>query len=146
MLDRRGRGEGKPETFDFLGFTHICERTRKGNRFTVRRKMVTKRLRAKLQAVKEHVRRHLHHDGALAHWLRSVVQGFMNFHAIPGNLHSVLSFRKHVIRYWYHALRRRGDRHRITWPRFGPSANRWLSGARVMHPYPSRRFAAIHPR
>ena len=144
--DRRGRGAGKPETFDFLGFTHICGRTRKGNRFTVRRKTVTKRLRAKLKAVKEHVRRHMHHVGALAHWLRSVVQGYMNYHAVPGNLDSVLSFRTQVIRYWYHALRRRGDRRRITWPRFGPFANRWLPRARVLHPYPSLRFTAIHPR
>jgi hypothetical protein len=145
-LDRRGRGEGKPETFAFLGFTHICGRTRNGNRFTVKRKTVTKRLRAKIQAVNAHVRRHLHHGGALAHWLRGVVQGYMNYHAVPGNLDSVLSFRTQVIRYWFHALRRRGDRHRIPWPRFGPFANRWLPRARVVHPYPSQRFAAIHPR
>jgi len=145
-LDRQRRGEGKPETFDFLGFTHICGRTRKGNRFTVKRKTVTKRLRAKLRAIKEHVQRHRHDREALAHWLRRVVQGYMNYHAVPGNLDSVLSFRTQVIRSWFRALRRRGDRHRITWSRFGAFANRWLPRARVLHPYPSQRFGAIHPR
>jgi group II intron reverse transcriptase/maturase len=146
-LDRRRRGEGKPETFDFLGFTHICGRTRKGHRFTVRRQTVAKRLRAKLQAVTEHLRRHMHASrGTLADWLRSVVQGYMNYHAVPGNLDRIASFRTQVIRNWFHALRRRGDRHRIIWDRFGPFANRWLPRARVLHPYPSVRFDANHPR
>ncbi len=146
-LHRQRRGEGKPETFDFLGFTHICGRTRKGNRFTVRRQTIAKRLRAKLQAVKEHLRRHMHDcRGALADWLRSVVQGYMNYHAVPGNLDRITCFRTQIIRHWYHALRRRGDRHRITWDRFGPFANRWLPRARVLHPYPSVRFDANHPR
>ena len=145
--DRRRRGEGKPETFDFLGFTHICSRTRKGNRFTVKRKTIAKRLRAKLRAVKDGLRRRMHARlGDTAEWLRSVVQGYMNYHAIPGNLDSVLSFRTLVARLWFSALRRRGDRRPITWDRFGPFVNRWLPRARILHSYPNVRFNAIHPR
>jgi group II intron reverse transcriptase/maturase len=144
---RRRLGQGKPETFDFLGFTHICSKTRDGKRFTVRRKTITKRLRATLQAVKLRLRRQMHAGvGVVAQWLRSVVQGYMNYHAVHGNIASITSFRTQVIRQWFHALRRRGDRRRIPWERFGPFANRWLPRARISHPHPCLRFYAIHPR
>jgi group II intron reverse transcriptase/maturase len=144
---RRRLGQGKPETFDFLGFTHICSKTRDGKRFTVRRKTIAKRFRAKLQAVRQHLRRQMHAGpGAVARWLRSVVQGYLNYHAVPGNIESVLCFRTQVIRYWYRTLRRRGDRRRITWDRFGKFANHWLPRARILHPHPCLRFYAIHPR
>jgi RNA-directed DNA polymerase len=145
--NRSGRGEGKPETFDFLGFTHICGRTWKRNRFTVKRKSIAKRVRAKLHAVAEYLRRGMHAGIAtLAQWLRSVLQGWMAYHAIPGNIDSVLRFRSEIIRIWLCTLRRRGNRRRITWARFGPFANRWLPRARVLHPYPGERFYATHPR
>jgi group II intron reverse transcriptase/maturase len=145
--NRRRRGEGRPESFAFLGFTHICSRTRKGNRFTVKRKTIAKRLRAKLQVLKAQLRLRMHAKlGDTAHWLRSVVHGYMNYHAVPGNFASVKSFRTHVMRLWFRTLRRRGDRHRITWDRFGPFANRWLPRARIVHPYPDTRFYAINPR
>jgi len=145
--DRSRRGEGKPETFDFLGFTHICSRTRKRRGFTVKRKTIAKRLRAKLQSVKTHLRRRMHAGiGSLGQWLQAVVRGYMAYHAIPGNLDSVLRFRTQVIRLWLRTLRRRGDRRRITWARFGLFANRWLPRAHILHPYPSKRFYAIHPR
>jgi hypothetical protein len=144
---RRRLGQGKPETFDFLGFTHICSKTRDGKRFTVRRKTIAKRFRAKLQAVRQHLRRQMHAGpGAVARWLRSVVQGYMNYHAVPGNIESVLSFRTQVIRYWYRTLRRPGDRRRIIWDRFGRFANHWLPRTRILHPHPCLCFNAIHPR
>ena len=145
--DRRRRGKGKPKTFDFLGFTHICSRTWKGNRFTIKRKTIAKRLRAKLQSLKVHLHRRMHAQvRATGMWLRSVVQGTMNYHAVPGNFASVNSFRTQVIRLWFRTLRRRGDRHRITWARFGQFANRWLPRVRILQPYPNVRFRVMHPR
>jgi len=144
---RRRLGQGKPETFDFLGFTHICGKTRKGNRFTIRRRTTAKRLRAKLHDIHGQIRCRLHAGiGSVGGWLRAVVQGYMNYHAIPANLDSVKTFRTQVIRYWYRALRRRGDRHRITWARFGGIANLVLPRVRVLHPYPNQRFYVKHPR
>ena len=144
---RRRLGMGKPETFDFLGFTHICSRTRDGKRFAVRRKTIAKRFRAKLKVVKQQLRNQMHDRVAdVARWLRQVVQGYMNYHAVPGNIESVLSFRTQVIRYWYHTLRCRSDRRHLTWDRFGPFANRWLPRARILHLHPCLRFYAIHPR
>jgi RNA-directed DNA polymerase len=146
-VKRRRLGQGKPETFDFLGFTHICSQTRKGKRFTVKRQTVAKRLRAKLHDIKEGLRRQMHAGiGAIGVWIRSAVIGYMNYHAVPGNFRAIYSFRSQVIRHWYRALRRRGNRRRLTWKRFSPFANRWLPRARILHPYPNQRFYAIHPR
>jgi group II intron reverse transcriptase/maturase len=145
--DRRERGEGKPETFDFLGFTHMCSRTRKNKRFTVKRKTIAKRLRAKLQEIKAALHRRMHaRFGNTAVWLRSVVQGHMNFYAVPGNIECVIRFRSECIRLWLCTLRRRGDRRRLTWARFGPFANSWLPRAHIVHPYPHERFYVFHPR
>jgi RNA-directed DNA polymerase len=144
---RRRLGKGKPETFDFLGFTHICGRTRNGKRFALRRQTVTKRLRSKLHAVHDAIRRRFHESlGSRGTWLRSVVQGYMNYHAVPGNFASVKTFPTEVVRHWFCALRRRVDRHRNTWARFGPIADICIPRARILHPYPDRRFYAIHPR
>jgi group II intron reverse transcriptase/maturase len=146
-LNRRGRGDGKPETFDFLGFTHICGRTRDGKRFTVRRKTMAKRLRSKLRDVKVELRRRLHAGiAAVGGWLGSLVRGYMIYHAVPGNVDSVLTFRNEVVRLWFRSLRRRGNRRRITWARFEPLADRWIPRARILHPFPPDRFYAIHPR
>jgi len=145
--NRRGRGAGKPETFDFLGFTHICGRTRKTGRFTVKRKTVRKRLRAKLRTVRAHLRRRMHDRVArVAEWLAAVVAGYFRYHAIPGNFATLQTFRRELIRSWYRLLRRRSDRRRLCWTRFGPFADRWLPRARILHPYPWKRFHAIHPR
>jgi len=144
--NRERRGEGKPETFDFLGFTHICGKTRKGS-FTVKRQTIGKRMRAKLQEIKQQLRRRMH-DPVLqtGKWLRSVVQGYFNYHAVPGNLDSLGAFRERVTRLWRRSLRRRGQRHPITWGRLHRLAERWLPRPRVLHPYPAVRYAATHPR
>ncbi len=145
--NRKRRGQGKPETFDFLGLTHICGRKWANGKFTVKRKTVGKRLAAKLREVRATLMRRRHEPVALqAQWLASVVRGYLNYHAIPGNIASVTAFRTQSIRHWLFALRRRSHKHRLPWTRFGPLADKWIPGARIMHPYPNERFYANHPR
>jgi RNA-directed DNA polymerase len=140
--DRAARGEGKPETFNFLGFTHICGKTRTG-RFWLRRVTISKRVRAKLSEVKDQLKRRRHqpipHQGR---WLAAVVQGHLAYYAVPGNTDAVEEFRTQVTRHWFKALRRRGQKKRINWVRMGRIATRWLPRARVMHPFPAVRLAA----
>ena len=144
---RKQRGEGKPEVFDFLGFTHICGKTRKTGRFIVKRKTIPKRLSAKLGELKGELRRRWHQAVAeVGAWLRSVVQGNFNYHAVPGNMDSLNSFRAQVIWRWYRALRRRSQRDRMTWERFWPLVDRWIPSAKILHPHPSLRFDARYPR
>lgn len=144
--NRRERGEGKPETFDFLGFTHISGKTRKG-RFTIHRRTVKKRMRAKLQAIKTELRKRKHHTiSETGRWLRAVVQGYLNYHAIPGNSQTLEAFCTQVRRLWLAELRRRGQKHRMPWSRYAKIANRWIPRPRVIHPYPSVRFYAKHSR
>ena len=113
---RKQRGEGKPEVFDFLGFTHMCGKTRKTGRFIVKRKTIQKRLSAKLSEVKRELRRRWQVPVVeVGAWLRSVVQGYFNYHAVPGNMDSLNSFRAQLIWRWYRALRRRSQRSRMTW-------------------------------
>jgi RNA-directed DNA polymerase len=145
--NREQRGEGKPEAFNFLGFTHICGVTWKTGRFTVKRKTIQKRLSAKLKEVREALRRRWHRPVAeVGKWLRSVVQGYLNYHAVPGNMGSLKSFRTQVIWHWYRALRRRSQKRRMTWERFGPLVARWIPAVRILHPYPDLRFGARYPR
>jgi RNA-directed DNA polymerase len=144
--DRKQRGEGKPEMFDFLGFTHISGKDRNGN-FALKRKTVSKRLRGKLEEVKQQLRQRMHEPVALTgKWLRSIVQGYFNYHAVPGNTDSLRIFRYRVTRLWRQVLRRRGQKHHLNWARMARLADRWLPQPRVLHPYPRVRFDAIHPR
>ena len=143
---RARRGLGKPETFGFLGFTHICARTGKG-RFRVRRITISERLRAKLAEVKAQLRRRMHQPvPEQGRWLASVVQGHVRYYGVPGNTKATRAFRQQVIRHWRTTLRRRSQKSRITWERMNRLARRWLPPVRVMHPYPDVRFAATHPR
>ncbi len=145
--NRRKRGESKPETFTFLGFTHICGRKRWSGGFIVKRKTAAKRLRAKLGEVKEALMRRRHEPiPQLGAWLRSVVQGYFNYHGVPGNTDSMESFRTATVRNWLTALRRRSQRHRMAWERFDQLVDRWIPKAQVLHPYPNVRFYARHPR
>jgi group II intron reverse transcriptase/maturase len=144
--DRKQRGEGKPETFDFLGFTHISGKNRRGF-FTVKRRTVAKRLRAKLQEIKQQLPRRRHHPVAqTGKWLRSVVQGYFNYHAVPGNLDSLGTFRERLKRLWRRQLLHRSQRHHRRPSRLARLADRWLPQPRVLHPWPTQRFAASHPR
>jgi group II intron reverse transcriptase/maturase len=143
--NRKQRGEGKPETFDFLGFTHLSGKNRRGY-FTVKRRTIRKRLRAKLQAIKQQLQRRRHDPVAqTGEWLRSVVPGYFNYHAVPGNLPSLGTFRERLIRLWRTQLRQRSQRYRLTWDRLRQLADRWLPQPRVLHPWPTQRFAATHP-
>jgi len=145
--DRQQRGQGKPETFDFLGFTHCCGRKRQSGGFHVKRRTVSKRLRAKLQAVRAALLRR-RHEPLLQQvgWLQAVVRGYYNYHAIPGNMPALEAFRREALRCWLRALRRRSQRHRLTWERFGPLADRCIPKPTILHPHPNDRFYAKHPK
>jgi RNA-directed DNA polymerase len=144
--NRKRRGEGKPETFDFLGFTHISGKDRNGN-YTVRRKTIGQRMRKKLQELKQLLRSRRHDPVAqTGEWLKSVVQGYFNYHAVPGNTDALNVFRERVTWLWRGSLLRRSQRHHLTWDRMHRLAARWLPPPRVVHPWPRQRFAANHPR
>ena len=146
--NRSKRGEGKPETFDFLGFTHICAKTKRGNRFTIRRKTIAKRLRAKVKKMKEGIRLRMHDPiPEQGQWLRAVVLGHLNYYAVPGNKQSTDAFRTAAMREWLHALRRRSQKARsLTWKRFQRLVRTWLPTSRVRHPYPTQRLRVANPR
>jgi len=137
---RRARGLGRPETFAFLGFTHICAKQRNG-RFTVRRITVAKRMRAKLRQVKDELARRRHQPiPEQGQWLASVVRGHCAYYAVPGNSRAVKAFRTQATRHWCAELRRRSQRHRLDWERMNRIASRWLPPAHITHPYPEKRF------
>ena len=144
---RKERGEGKPETFNFLGFTHICGKTRKTGAFIVRRQTTAKRLAAKLKEVRQKLMKLRHLPiKELGAWLRGVVRGYFNYHAVPDNLAALKTFHKEVLRHWLYALRERSQKHRMTWERFGRIVDRWIPRPTILHPYPNVRFLAIDPR
>jgi len=143
IKQRKRRGEGRPETFDFLGFTHKCAKTRKNGRFAIHRHSMAKRMRATLQAIKAELRKRRHRPfGETARWLRRVVQGWLNYHAIPNNSHRLGRFVNEVTRIWLQVLRSRSQRGRRgwTWTRMQRLARRHLPRPRIVHPYPDRRF------
>src|SRR5246127_1864085 len=144
--NRKRRGEGKPETFDFLGFTHISGKNSLG-RFMVRRKTIRKRIRGKLRKVKQQLRMRMHDPlPQTGRWLRSAVQGHFNYYAVPGNLASLGAFRDRVLARWWRPLRRRSQRHRISGTVILSLAQHWLPQPSTLHPFPDARFAAIHLR
>lgn len=138
--NRDKRGEGKPGTFDFLGFTHMCGKTRKG-KFVVKRKTMRKRLRRKRREVKSELRRRLHHRVAeVGRWLASVLRGHYRYYGVPFNYASLHTTRWQVVKLWYRALRRRSQRTTITWTRVVELAERWLPKPQIHHPHPSQRL------
>jgi group II intron reverse transcriptase/maturase len=144
--DRAGRVDGKPETFDFLGFTHICSRSRRGG-YQLARHTRRDRKQAKLREVTEDLRRRWHQDVAeQGRWLGSVVRGFFAYHAIPTNYRALSAFRHHVVELWRRALRRRSQKDRTSWTDMDRLADRWLPKPRISHPWPSQRFRVKHPR
>jgi len=145
--NREKRGKGKPETFDFLGFTHACGKNGKTGRFIVGRKTVKKRMRAKLKALKQELRTRMHRPIAdTGDWLQKVVRGYYQYHAVPGNTDRLGVFRERLIRLWRCAIRRRSQKHRPDWARLGRIFDRWLPRPCVLHPFPQARFAARYPR
>ena len=144
--DRARRGLGKPETFNFLGFTHISGRSRKGG-FLLKRKSRRDRMRAKLREVKEALRRCMHDSiPEQGRWLAQVVRGYFNYHAVPTNAKSLVLFRHHVTDLWRRTLQRRGQKDRTTWERMARLAADFLPAVRILHPWPQARFAVTYPR
>ena len=136
---RLARGEGKPETFDFLGFTHICGKTRRG-KFTVLRKTVRKRWQSKLKEVSRELRIRMHRpvpeQGA---YLKSVLLGHMRYYGVPMNGRSLSAFRYALYRVWWKVLRRRSQKHNLTWKRMERLIGAWFPSVRICHPYPLER-------
>ena len=144
---RAKRGEGPPETFDFLGFTHISGKTRRGD-FTIHRKTARKKFQAKLKDLKVKMKRNLHAAlPQVGSWLQSVLRGWFRYNAVPGNYPRLQQFRDAVQKMWLRTLRRRSQRgRRFSWERFARVCRRWLPSPKIEHPYPEVRFAANHPR
>jgi RNA-directed DNA polymerase len=141
--NRKRRGEGKPETFDFLGFTHICGKTRSG-RFTVLRQTIRARLQVKLNAVKAELTRRLHAPiPEVGKWLSAVVEGHIRYYGVPTNYAALKLFRSQAERLWYRALSRRSQTGRVPWDRMRRLFDRWLPTPRICHPYPLRRLGVI---
>jgi len=143
---RKARGQGPPETFDFLGMTHICGRTQAG-KFQVKRRTVAKRMQVRLSAIKLDLRKRMHRPvretGA---WLRAVIRGYYQYHGVPGNMPMMSRFRHRLIRLWRQSLRRRGGRRRPRWAQMTRLAAQWLPTPTVLHPHPIHRFTVRHPR
>ncbi len=140
---RRRRGDGRTETFDFLGFAHQCSTTRTHGRFTIRRVSIAKRLSAKLAEIKQQLRQRWNDSvGEMGRWLSRVVQGWLNYHAIPGNMVRLQQFVRCVTKIWLRQLRRRSQRHRWTWKRMAALRDIYMPRLRIQHPYPHQRFHA----
>jgi RNA-directed DNA polymerase len=143
---RKRHGLGKPETFNFLGFTFICGKTRAG-RFQIKRKTRRDRMHAKLKMLRAEMWRRMHWPiPDQGKWLWYVVQGYFNYHAVPTNARAMHVFRHHVTDLWRRALRRRSQRARLTWDQMTKLADTWLPKPIILHPWPSERFAVTHPR
>ena len=138
--NRERIGEGKPETFNFLGFTHICGKNRKG-KFCVLRQTMKKRMRAKLKALKIEMKRRLHNPiPEQGKWLRSVLLGHYRYYGVPRNGPAMEAFRKEIVRLWKQALGRRSQRSKITWEQLGRQTYKWLPYPRIYQPSPAQRL------
>jgi len=145
-VNRKRRGLGKPETFTFLGFTFICGKSRRGY-FQLQRKTRGDRMRTKLRDIKVDLRRRMHWPiPRQGKWLRQVVTGHFAYFAVPTNGRALKAFRFYLTDLWRRALRRRSQRHCLTWERITRIADDWLPQVRILHPWPKLRFAVNHPR
>ena len=139
--NRQQKNKSKPETFEFLGFTHTCSKRRSDGAFQLKRFTAAKKLRSKLQEIKGILLRNRHRDiYEQGKWLQSVVQGHNNYFAVPGNLKAINAFRREICRYWLRSLRKRSQRHTITWKKMTKLVKLFIPGSRLTHPYPSERL------
>ena len=142
--NREWRGEGKPETFNFFGFTHIGVKKRSNGRFTVLRQTIRKRLQAKLNAVKAELKRRMHEPiPEPGKWLQAVVRGHIRYYGVPMNNPALALFRFRVGWLWHRSLSRRSQNGRVLWDRMRRLITRWLPLPTVCHPYPLRRMGVI---
>jgi hypothetical protein len=140
------RGLGKPETFNFLGFTFICGRCRAGT-FHLKRKTRRDRMRARLRDIKMELRRRMHEPiPRQGRWLTQVVRGYFAYHSVPTNRQRMNAFRCHVMKLWHRTLRRRSQKDFTSWERIRKLAADYLPPVRTLHPWPTDRFAVKHPR
>jgi RNA-directed DNA polymerase len=143
---RKRRGLGRPETFNFLGFTFICGKTRAGT-FQIKRKTRADRMRAKLKMVQQEMRRRMHQPIAVqGKWLSYVVKGYFNYHAVPTNSQALVAFRTEIARRWRQVLIRRSERTNLNWEQMKRLIDDWLPKPRILHPWPDKRFAVRYPR
>ena len=145
---RSAKGKGKPKTFDFLGFTHICAKSSKG-KFMLLRLPMRKRVQAKLKEVKEQLKiRRYTSIPEMGRWLRSVIQGWYRYYAVPNTSRYLIKFQRRIGWLWFKALKRRSQRTRMNWRRMYKLINKWLPQPRIMHPYPQARLhvARYDPR
>jgi RNA-directed DNA polymerase len=146
QVNRQQRGEGKPEAFTFLGFTHYCSTDTKGH-FAVRRRTVPQRMRTTLHAIKAKLRQRMHEPvNAVGVWLKRVVSGYYRYHALPDNQRALWRFRDRLCDLWRSMLGRRSQRSRPSWKRIRPAFERWIPRPEILHPYPGVLFDATHPR
>jgi group II intron reverse transcriptase/maturase len=144
--NRKARALGKPETFNFLGFTFICGQSRRG-RFLIKRKSRRDRMRAKLQAIKQELRRRRHEPiREQGKWLKQVVAGYFRYHAVPTNSHALVQFRAGVTARWRKLLSSRSQKGRRNWTWTAMLVDYWLPQPRILHPWPNQRFAVTYPR
>jgi RNA-directed DNA polymerase len=143
---RERRGLGKPETFNFLGFTFICGKTRDG-KFQIKRKSRRDRMRTKLKMIKRAMWKRMHQPiSEQGKWLRHVVQGYFTYHAVPTNSEALVTFRTEIAKRWYRVLTRRSERTKLNWDKMKRLIDDWLPKPRILHPWPDKRFAVSHPR
>ena len=139
--NREKRGEGKPETFTFLGFTHICGKTRKGGKFAILRRTIKKRMRAKVKEIKEELTKRMHDTiQDVGQWLKAVVTGHYRYYGVPGNTDAMGDFRFQISQRWIRVLRRRGQKGLMTWDRMRKLIDRWLPPPQICHKYPNERI------
>jgi hypothetical protein len=145
-INRKQRGLGKPETFDFLGFTFVCGKSRAG-RFLLKRRSRRDRMQAKIKEVAEELRRRMHQSiPEQGKWLGQVVKGYFNYHAVPTNWAALGAFRSEITDRWRWTLGRRSEKSALIWDRMKKLADDWLPKPRILHPWPNQRFAVTHPR
>jgi RNA-directed DNA polymerase len=143
---RERRGEGKPETFDFLGFTHFCTRSYKWGSFVIGRKTIKKRMRAKLKVIKTELRKRMHDSVAqTGAWVKQMLQGHLNYYAVSGNHPSMWWFCNQVRGLWLRTLRRRSQKADLSWERFISLVDRFFPPIKTLHPLPCHRFDAKGP-
>ncbi len=144
--NRKRRGLGKPETFNFLGFVFVCGKSRRG-KFLITRKSRRDRMQAKLQAIKQELRRRMHQPiPEQGKWLKLVITGYFNYHAVPTNGPALAEFRLEITKRWRRILTRRSQTGGVSWGRMTQLAADWLPRPRILHPWPNQRFAVTHPR
>jgi group II intron reverse transcriptase/maturase len=144
--NRKQRGLGKPETFNFLGMSFICGKSR-GGKFLLKRKTRRDRMQAKIKEVAGELRRRMHQSiPEQGKWLKQVITGFFNYHAVPTNWDALGAFRAEITERWRRTLSRRSQKGGLTWARMAKLADDWLPKPRILHPWPNQRFAVRHPR